>query len=234
MVVVIVYVGAIDQRHTAAKVPTTYSLQAFHRRQQLDNDFERRAWIYTGAAGIAMALAAAAALAQAKTLADQRRVFGQTGVAGIVIGLFGLLLLWQVHSFIEPTTASMFAPAGLLLAIAGLGGMISRLQRAPPGEPAAPEGRLRGVAIAALGCTAVAVVCAIAFAAPQDSSCSGNAQPAPDWTHPVGTLGWLAGLTALILSLVGLAARRWFVALVCFVVNPAAFLYALLSSGAAC
>jgi len=37
-----------------------------------------------------------------------------------------------------------------------------------------------------------------------------------------------------VLGLAGLAARRWFVALVCVVVNPGALFYMVLSSGALC
>jgi hypothetical protein len=233
--VVVLYIGAIDQRHTAGKLSgQALSLERYHRIQQLDQDFERRAWVYAGVAAIALALATVVALAQAKTLADQRRVFGEAGVAGIVVGLFAVVLRWQVHSWIEPSTASVLAPSALLLAIAGVGGTISRVQRAPPGEPATPERRLGRVALAALLCTAATVVCAIAFAAPQDSSCSGNATPAPGWVQLVGTIGWITGAAALILALAGLTARRWFVALVCFVVNPAALLYAIFSTGAGC
>jgi hypothetical protein len=234
-VVVVLYVAAFDQRDTAGKLaPLPFSLERYHRIQQLDDGFERRAWIYAGIVAVAMAAATVAALIQAKTLADQRRVFGQAGVAGIVLALFGIVLLWQVHSAIEPSLAEVLAPSALLFAIAGVGGAISRVQRAPPGEPSAPERRLGRVAAAALACTATTVVCAIAFAAPQDSSCSGNAEPAPGWTDAVATIGWITGGAALVLALVGLAARRWFVALVCFIVNPGALFYAILSTGVAC
>ena len=234
VVVVVVYVGAVDQRHAAGKVPSGFSLERYNRIQQLDASFERRAWIYAAVVALAMAAATVATLMRTKTLADRRRAFGQAGVAGVVLGLFGLVLLWQVHSAIEPKLASVLAPSALLFAIAGIGGAVSRVQRAPPGEPPAPERRLGRVAVAALACTATTVVCAIAFAAPQDSSCSGNATPAPEWTDTVALLGWLSGGAALVLALVGLAARRWFVALVCFVVNPAALFYAILSTGVAC
>jgi hypothetical protein len=50
-------VGAIDQRHTAAEIPS-FSLQEYYRTQQLDHDFEQRAWIYVGIAALAMALSA--------------------------------------------------------------------------------------------------------------------------------------------------------------------------------
>jgi hypothetical protein len=46
--------------------------------------------------------------------------------------------------------------------------------------------------------------------------------------------GYLTGFAAITLGLIGLADRRWFVALICLVVNPAAFFYALAASGAGC
>lgn len=233
-VVIVVFVAAIDQRHTAAKVPTQFSFEHYRRIEELDSAFERRAWIYAGLAALSMSLAAAAAVAQAKTVADRRRVFAEVGVAGIVLALFGIVLRWQVHSPIEPTTAAVLAPSAVLLAIAGVGGTITRIQRAPPGEPSGPGRKLRGVAIAALTCTAITVVCALAYGIPQSNDCSGNAPPAPAWTDEVASVGYITGLAAVVLAFVGLSGRRWFVALVCFVVNPAAFFYALVSSGAGC
>lgn len=52
--------------------------------------------------------------------------------------------------------------------------------------------------------------------------------------HTVASFGYITGLAAIVLAFVGLADRRWFVALVCFVVNPAAFFYAVYASGAGC
>ncbi len=57
---------------------------------------------------------------------------------------------------------------------------------------------------------------------------------APAWPT---AFAWAAVATAAVagvLALIGLAARRWFIALLCFVVNPAALLYMLLSTGVAC
>ena len=59
-------------------------------------------------------------------------MFAEAGVVGILLGLFGIVVLWQMHSEVEPTIASVLAPSALLLAIAGVGGVVSRLQRVPP------------------------------------------------------------------------------------------------------
>jgi hypothetical protein len=231
---VVLFVGGIDQRHTAAEVPVDFSLQSYHRTRQLDHDFEHRAWIYAGIAALAMALAAGVAVARGKTVTDRRRVFAEVGVAGILLGLFGIVLRWQVHSPIEPTTASVLAPSALLLVIAGVGGAASRIQRAPLAESSTAVRRLGGVAIAAVTCTAITAVCALAYGIPQNNDCSGNSPPPPGWTDEVASVGYITGLAAIVLAFVGLAGRRWFVALVCFVVNPAAFFYALYASGAGC
>jgi hypothetical protein len=233
-VCVVLLVGAIDQRHTAAKVPTRFSLQGYYRTQQLDNEFEHRAWIYAGVAALAMALAAAVAVARAKRVTDRRRVFAEIGVVGILLGLFGIVLRWQVHSPVEPTTAAVLAPSAFLLAIAGVGGAVSRILRAPPGEPSTPERRLGGVAIVAITCTAITAACALAYGIPQNNDCSGNASSPPGWTDGVASVGYITGLAGIVLAFVSLVGRRWLVALVCFVVNPAAFFYAVYASGAGC
>jgi hypothetical protein len=44
----------------------------------------------------------------------------------------------------------------------------------------------------------------------------------------------VTAFAAFLLGLAGLAAGRWFVALVCVVVNPLALLYMVASSGAFC
>jgi hypothetical protein len=121
-----------------------------------------------------------------------------------------------------------------LLTIAGVGGMVSRIERPPFGEPPAPGRRLGGVAIAALTCTAITALCALAYGIPQNNDCSGNAPTPPEWTHQVASLGYITGLAAIVLAFVGLAGRRWFVALTCFVVNSAALAYAVYASGAGC
>jgi len=238
VVLVALLVGSIDRSRTENKVPPfpppgQSSLPRYERIRQLDHDFDRRALMYGGVAAVALGLAAAAALAGASTQEQQRRVFGQVGVAGVVLGLLGALLLWTTRGNIEPPWGAVFAPAGLLLAIAALGGSVARLQRPPP-EETPMEGRpLRRVALAALSFTAVTVVLAYVYAAQQDGSCDVH-MPAPAWA---GVVGWAAGISAaaaFLLGLAGLAARRWFVALVCVVVNPAALVYMLLSTGIAC
>jgi hypothetical protein len=41
-VCVVLLIGTIGQRHTAAKVPPKFSLQGYYRAQQLDSEFERQ------------------------------------------------------------------------------------------------------------------------------------------------------------------------------------------------
>jgi hypothetical protein len=143
------------------------------------------------------------------------------------------MLIFGLRGNIEPPTGAVLAPAVTMLALAALGGGVTRFQ-APEQQPRPQQFSLRNVAIAAISCTAMTVVLAQTYASQQDPSCSGDHVPAPAWA---GVVGWAAVITAIaafVLGLAGLAARRWFVALICVVVNPAALLYMVLSTGALC
>jgi hypothetical protein len=81
--------------------------------------------------------------------------------------------------------------------------------------------------------TGVTVVLAYAYASQQDGSCDSPTAHS-FWT---GVTGWGALFTAacaVILDIAGLAARRWFVALICLFVNPTALLWMVASSAALC
>ncbi len=87
--------------------------------------------------------------------------------------------------------------------------------------------------VAALLCTAATIVFAYAYASQQDASCD-SPPTGTVWTSLAAWAAISTTIAAVLLGLTGLAARRWFVALICLVVNPAALLYMLLSSGALC
>ena len=232
-------VGSFDRAHTEAKVPPPPAsnsdyLARYKRIQQLDRDFDRRAWIYGGTAAVGMALAAAFALARARTLADQRRVFGQAGVFGVVFGLAGVVVSSWHHGFIDPPGLAVFTPCLTMLGIAALGGASTRLQRPPPDELEVPTQRpLRRVAYVALGCTLLTVLLASVYASGQHGTCG---EPVADaaWATAAAWGAVISAVAAFVLGLVGLAARRWFVALICVVVNPGALFYMVISSGALC
>jgi hypothetical protein len=220
-------VGWIDLERTNDRVPPfrqgTDTLARLHRIQQLDSDFDQRVWIY--------AAIAAAALAVSCLGADRRRAFQQAGVAGVVLGVAAVILsVLGSHGVVDPPLAAMLLPSLTLLAIASIGGTARRLR----GESRPPEElSLKAVAMAALTCTAITVVLAYVYASGQDAGCD---PPSTDawWS---GAVGWAAVVTAgiaVLLGLAGLAARRWVVALTCVVVNPAALLYMIASSGAFC
>jgi hypothetical protein len=238
-VLAVLVIGRIDLRHTESQVPPfppqgQSTLPRYEEIKRLDEDFDRRAWLYGGVAAVAMGIATAVALARSPTLEGQRRVFSEAGVAGVVLGLVGVGLLWTLRSNIDPPTGAVFAPCLMLLAGAALGGGAARIQRPTAEEVAAPHAReFKRVAVAAVSCTALTVLLAWVFAAPQNGSCD-DASSAPDWTSPIGWTAVISAVAAIILGLAGLAARRWFVALICIVVNPAALLYMVLSTGALC
>jgi hypothetical protein len=239
VVLALLAVARIDHTHTERKIPPRPTSNAqlparYERIQQLDRDFDRRAWIYGGIAAVAMALAAAAALAQAPTLAGQRRVFAQGGVIGVVLGLLGVIVVWWARDYINPPTAAVFAPSLTLLALAAVGGMSTRVQRPPAGEAVPQEPRpLRRVAQLALACTLLTVLLAVLYGSGQRGTCDAPATDAV-WASPVAWAAVISAVAAFVLGLAGLAARRWFVALVCVVVNPMALFYMVLSTGALC
>jgi hypothetical protein len=74
---------------------------------------------------------------------------------------------------------------------------------------------------------------AVVYASGQRGTCDAPAAAAA-WVSPAAWAAVISAIAAFVLGLAGLAARRWFVALVCVVVNPGALLYMVLSSGALC
>lgn len=94
-----------------------------------EREYDRRAWGY--AAGVALALGAAAALAAGRhpSRARLRRLFADVGVSGVVLGLLGagiLLVPRGDRAFSQPT-GPVFFPAVALLVLAGVGGVTVRL-----------------------------------------------------------------------------------------------------------
>jgi hypothetical protein len=229
-------IGSIDLSRTNDKVPPLSpagpdTVVRFARIRELDPAFTRRSWIYGGVAAVAMGLATAGALAARSSREGQRQVFSQAGVAGVVLGLAGFVLfVIGSRGAVDPPVGALLAPSLTLLAIAAIGGTVSRSRsgsRPPRDLP------LKPVAIAALSCTAATVVLAYAYGGQQDASCD-TPTVHTVWT---GILGWGAigsAVAAFVLGLAGLAARRWIVALICVLVNPAALIYMVLSTGALC
>lgn len=227
VVLLVFVIGWIDLSHTSDQALALAKTGDFAGVRRLEGDFDRRAWLYGGVAAVAMALATAGALARST---DRRRVFSQAGVIGVLLGLGGLVVyVFNAHGGVTPKAGPLLAPSLLLLVLAAVGGTVTRMQ-----EPTQHERQpLKRVATAALTCTGLTVALAYAYAGQQDGSCD-TPTASTLWT---GLTGWGAVVTAIaafLLGLAGLAAGRWFVALVCIVVNPVALLYMVASSGAFC
>jgi hypothetical protein len=151
-----------------------------------------------------------------------RRTFGWIGVAGVLVAIAGGISLFVRGGY------ALLVLAGALLLVAAVGGWVARSREA--GSAPRP---LRGPALAALACTAATVLFAWGYASQQPGDC--DTPPVHnDWTAIFGWGGALTGAAAFLLGIAGLAARRWFVALIAVFVNPAALLYAALSTGALC
>lgn len=161
---------------------------------------------------------------------------------------------------IEPSAGALFAPTLVALTIAAAGGIVSRLagwgrptRTAPVGGPpsaatgspppaaaggpptagvgASPLSKLPWPALAALAFTGLTVLLAWIFMGPQPSCGGGDTSEAPGWTDAVAKLAFGTTVAALLFGFVSLAMRRWFVALISFVVNPSAL---ILMAGSTC
>jgi hypothetical protein len=217
--------------------------------RRLDHDFGGRAWIYAIAATAAMVGAAIAAVGRHGSPEEQRREFSHVGVVGVTLGLAAVAIYVLTGREIKPPAEALFLPCLALVVFAAVGGSVTRLGAAGRGGPtpelddtpsarpqedrAEPSRFGRQVVIAALGCTALTVLLAWAYAGGQSGDCDVPNDPSA-WTTAVG---WVAVITACAAGLCAfgcLAVGRWFVALICFVVSPAALIYMLLSTGVAC
>jgi hypothetical protein len=260
IVVVTLAVGAADLAHTRtaiSPIPPSCSSDAgscndvrnrevFARQdrvRQLDHDFDRRAWIYAVIAAAALVAVTIAAASTQASVEKGRSLFASAGVAGVVVALFGVVVLLQPsYREIRPPLQAVFLPAVILLVLAAIGGSVTRFATAVPTDSAAAVPDDQGdsstraggrVIVAALACTALTVVLAQVFATHQPGGCD-SLPDAPTWTGAVAWAAIAIAVVAGILALWALAYKRWFVALVCFVVNPAALIWMLLSTGVLC
>jgi peptidoglycan/LPS O-acetylase OafA/YrhL len=217
--------------------------------RRLDHDFDGRAWIYAIVATAAMVGAAIVAVGRHGSSEEQRREFSHVGVVGVTLGLAAVAIYVMTGREIKPPAEALFLPCLALVVLAAVGGSVTRLGAAgreaprPEGEKApaaerqedrAEPGRFgRQIVIAALGCSALTVLLAWVYAGQQSGSCDVPNNP-PAWTTPVAWAAVIAACAAGLCAYGCLAVGRWFVALICFVVSPAALIYMLLSTGVAC
>ena len=204
--------------------------------ERLEDEYARRAWRYGVAGSIVVLASLAFALRRRPSLSVQRRVFADLGVLGVILLVVptGLFLLVQTPRVDLPALPA-FLPALVALGAAAVGGGRARLLGgAPPSarrtEPEALWRRgARYGSVGGLALTGVTVLLAYAYGKGQPS-CGGPVESAPGWTDAIGWVVAVTALTAIGLALAGLTGRRWVVALVCLLVNPAALLGMALSS----
>jgi hypothetical protein len=198
------------------------------RRLRLESDFRERSWFYgLGVLGGALGLAAVS-LRKRPVPSERQEVFANLGVAGVALGLVVAGLFWLADTgTIQPGVLPAFFPSAVMLALAAFGGITAF---AASGKPLDAGGRRRRLAwnasLAGLGLTAVTAVLAWVATEHVQTCSTDNAV--------VDYLFWAAAATAIaagVFGLLGLLVRRWFLALVCFVVNPVlllAFLFGCL------
>jgi hypothetical protein len=203
------------------------------RALRLQADYRRRAWIYAGLGAAAVALTVLVSLLAGPGPAARRSLFTNLGAAGVALGILVTALLWLsgTRTVDPPAAPAYFLPLSMI-AVAGVGGSVVRLGGAAPVTAPTPRRALVGrLALGGLALTAATILLAWLVAA-QQPSCGGSFDEpgAPGWTDAVEWLALVTALGAVLLGLVALTARRWFVALVCVVVNPAPLLLMVAST----
>jgi hypothetical protein len=194
---------------------------------------------------IALAVAIVGELNARPIKADKRRAFSAFGVLGVG-ALVAAALSGALEGTVDLSPWPLFGPGLLLIAVAALGGALTY----PYPEPRVPvaahqppvrscratgsygrvEGVARKVAVAGLALTALSFILAAVYAGQQPACGGGDHPPPPDWVDTISQLAGITGLLAAGSGLVGLIARRWFVAVLCVAGNLAAWIYIAVSS----
>jgi hypothetical protein len=202
-----VYTEACGRAYTARQ----------ERRRALEHEFRERSWFYAlavlaGALGLT-----GVSLLGGRSPTQRQRIFANLGVGGVVLALV-VTPVWLLP--IDPAVGAAYGPSLVMLAVAAFGGITAFAASGKPLEVGGRWSRLAShVSLAGLAFTGLTVVL-MWIATEHVQTCSTNNQ-ALDY------LLWSAAATAVaagLLALLGLLVRRWFLALVYLVVNPAVLL----------
>jgi hypothetical protein len=233
----------VDYRVTLSRVPPVPALcptiterceaardarlvDRYERSLDLESDFRQRSWFYAlGVLGGVLGLAAVS-LRKRRAPSERQEVFANLGVGGVALGLVVAGLFWLSETgTIQPGALPAFVPSGVMLALAAFGGITAFAASGKPLDAGGHRRRLVSKAsLAGLGLTAVTGV--LAWVATEHIQTCSNDNAAVEYFF------WAAAATAIgagVFGLLGLLVRRWFVALVCFVVNPVLLLAFLFS-----
>jgi hypothetical protein len=219
----------VDYRVTVSRVPelpdcTPYTEQCEQgldarnvHRLSLEGDYRRRSWIYSVAVLGAALGATAVALVRRRTPSERQRVFANLGVAGVVLGLVVFGLFWLAHTTIEPGMRPAVLPIAGMLIVAAVGGLVARAESGRRVEVGGPKRQIAWrLSLAGLGFTAVTFVLAWIY-----TEYAVSCGPEDDLaTRYLLGAALATSVAAGLLGLLGLLARRWFLALVYLVVNP--------------
>ena len=197
------------------------------RKLAIQSDFQERSWFYAiavlaGALGLT-----AVALLRGRTPTARQRVFANLGVGAVVLALVVTALFWVAQNLtIDPAARTVYLPSLVMLALAALGGIIARSET---GRPVEVGGRRRP-----LGHNAAVIGLAFTAATFVLVSLGGEPSCPPEGGVVLGDVFRAAVVTSIaagVFGVLGLLARRWFVALVCLVVNPVVLFFVSLGCG---
>jgi hypothetical protein len=197
------------------------------RRLAVQSDFQERSWFYAIAVLVGALGLTGVSLLRARTPSDRQRVYANLGVGAVVLGL--VVTAWFLLASrltIEPAARTVYLPSLVMLALAALGGIVARGET---GRPVAVDGRLRprarDAAVIGLGFT-VATFLLVWLGGEPSCPPEGGVVYGDVFRAAVAT-----SIAAGVFGVLGLLARRWFVALVCLVVNPVLLFFVSLGCG---
>jgi hypothetical protein len=227
-----------------------------HEAERLEQQFGSRSWLYASAIIAVITLGAALSL-RSRPRQDWPRVFTNLGILGVWSGILGagLLALDDGDSPVSIRAVPIFAPAVIMLAAAGLGTVVGRVEgwTEPPGlvddvrDGATAVSKMaidigtggavaraqldklaRWLTMGSLAMTGITAVLAVAFIGAQPG-CEGG-EIAPGWSETVASISALTAIAAIAAGIGALLLRRWVPALVVLAANPVVGLLMLAST----
>jgi hypothetical protein len=197
------------------------------RKLAIESDFQERSWLYAiavlaGALGLT-----AVSLLRARTPRDRQRVYANLGVGAVVLGLVVTAWFWLASRLtIEPAARTVYLPSLVMLGLAALGGIVARGESGRPVEVGGRRRPLaRDAALIGLGFT-VATFVLLSLGGEPSCPPEGGVEYGDVFRAAVAT-----SIAAGVFGVVGLLAGRWFIALVCLVVNPVLLFFVSLGCG---
>jgi hypothetical protein len=236
-----------DLLHTESRVPDAAA-------EQLQDQFDSRAWLYSFSILAIVALAIAYNVRSAPR-DEWMRIFTNVGVAAVCLGIGAVVILLATDgSSVAPPAAPTLMVPVVLLAAAAAGTLMGRsegwveqgqgngiremvVQAGKLAIDIGTAGQVRRsrmeelagwLSLVTLALTGLTCLFALVFVLAQPG-CDASASP-PHWTNPIVSLAAVTAVGAMAAAIGLLLLRRWIVALIGLAVCPVAVLFVLAST----